>query len=432
MILITFFLSSASFGFTLQESVEIALENNPEILSQAEKIKGFEGQVGQAFSGFLPQFKIEGEYGKDYRTPVSYDVMPGTSFTLYPDEAADVTSYRAVLSQNIFTGGKLTSQLDIAKVRLEIAKEELRRKKQELVYKVAAAYYNVLGSEKLVELSRESAEFAQAHLDRVKNYFSLGRVPKADMLRAKVKVAEEGLRKIQAGNQLDLSKVEFNNFLGREMEKEVLLEDMKFKASKKSLPNYKELLALAFGHRAEWRALSLQKRIGEKEISLAKSGYFPNLVLSGSTSKNITDYPDNNLKREVDSWNVYGMLSWTVFDGLNTPNQIKQAQAGLAEVEIREKQVANRIRADVKAAQLSFKAADLSIQGAQEEVEYAEENLKHAQEKYRKGVSGNIDLLDAQSALTKAKTDLLQAKFDFELAKAKINMAVGKEVFALF
>lgn len=435
LILIVFFLGSASFGLTLRESVEIALENGPEILAQTEKIKGAEGQVGQAFSGYLPSLKIEGEVGKDYRTPISYDlsvISPGAFFTLYPDEAANVTNYRAVLSQNLYMGGKLSSQLDIAKVGLEITKDELKRKKQELTYQVASAYYGVLHAQRLLELSLESKEFAQAHLDLVKNYFSLGRVPKADMLRAKVKVSGEDLRKIQAENQLDLVKIEFNNVLGREIEKEVLLEDMKFKASKKSLPSYKELLALAFEHRAERRVMSLQKRIGEKEISLAKSGYFPNLVLSGSTAKNITDYPDNSIRRDVDSWNVYGMLSWTVFDGLYTPNQIKVAQAGLAEVEVREKQVMNRITADVKASHLTFKAAELSIQAAQEEVEYAEENLKHAQEKYRKGVSGNIDLLEAQTSLSKAKTDLLFAESDLELAKARVNLAVGDEVFALY
>lgn len=438
LILIAFFVGSASFGLTLRESVEIALENNPEILAQTEKINGLESQVGQAFSGFLPELKIEGGLGKEHRTAVSYEILPGQDFILIPDEAAKVTNYRAILSQNLYTGGKLESRLDIARVRLIIAKEGLKRKKQELVYKVASAYYGVLRAKKLVDLSLESADVASAHLAQARAYYGLGRAPKADLLRAKVKVAQEELRKIQAVSELEMAQIELNAVLGREIEEPLLLKDMKFRASEVALPGSQELLFLAFKYRPEWEVFNLQKIIGERNIILARSGFLPNLILRGSISRSYLEYPEGSLNQqttgvaESDSWNIYGMVTWTLFDGLKTPNKIREAQANLAEVKANERENENRIAAEVKQARLYFNAARLRIQGAKKEIEYAEENLKHAQEEYRKGVRGNIDFIEAQTSLTKAKTDLLNAESDHELAKVKINLAVGKEIFTLF
>jgi len=440
LILIIFFLGSASFGLTLRESVEIALENNPEILAQAEGINKLESEADQAFSGFLPELKIEGTYGRSYRTGVSYELLRGEKFTLTPDDAANVTIYGAKLSQNLYTGGKLESRLDIARVRVKIAEEELKRRKQELIYKVILAYYDVLQAKRLLDLSLESMDLTNAHLELVKSYYSLGRVPKADLLFTNVKFAEAEFRKIRTENELEAAKIEFNRILGREIEIPILFKEMDFGLQEAAPPSSQDLLSLAFEHRPEWKVLNFQKIIGERKIVLAQSEFAPDLILSGSISKSYLDYPETEAMAEEDAtgvadsfaWNIYGMLSWTIFDGLRTPNQIRGAQAELAEIKKYEREIENRIAAEIRQARLNLDAANLLIQVAQKEVEYAEENLALAQERYRKGVGGNVEFLEAQAALSKAKTDQLQAKADYELAKAKINLAVGKEVFALF
>ncbi|MEE8637737.1 MAG: TolC family protein [Candidatus Margulisiibacteriota bacterium] len=439
LILIVFFIGSTSFGLTLQESVEIALENNPEILAQAERINALGSEIGQVYSAFLPELKIEGRFGREYQSSISYEILPGQTFVVTPDNAANVKDYRAVLTQNLYTGGKLESRLDIARVRLKIAKEELRRKKRELVYRVALAYYSVLRAERLLDLSLESADVAAAHLAQAKAYVALGTAPKADLLRAQVKAAEVELGKIQAESELEIARIEFNDVLGREAEEPLILKDAKSRASEDVLPSSEELLFPAFEHRPEWKVLNLQRVIGEREIIFARSGFSPTLSLRGTISRSYLDYPPGELQieestgiLESDTWNVYGLVSWTIFDGLKTPNKIREAEANLAEIKAHERRIENRIVADVKRARLYFCAAKLRIKSAQKGVEYAGQNLMLAQEKYRKGVRGNIEFIEAQTSLTKAKTDLLNAEADYELTKAKINLAVGQEVFALF
>lgn len=423
---------SASFALTLRESVDLAMKNNPQIHAQRKRITRAESDVGQVFSGYLPNVRLEGKIGLDYRTPIIYDISPGTSFTLYPDEAGTATGLKAVLSQNLYTGGRLESRLGIAKAGLEITKEELTRKKQELIYGVVVAYYGVARARKLLELSEESVDVAKRHLKQIETYFNVGGVARSDLLRGRVRVSKNELRRIKDQSDLEIAEIKLNDILGREINAAVQVEEMKPEPTAIALRDSKNLLDLAFEHRPKLRILGLRKKMSQGKINLARAEYLPSFRLMGSLSKDITNYSAASINYDVSSWNVGGVFSWTAFDGFKTQNQVKAARAAFAEIEVYENQTRNRIAAELKVAQLYFNAAKLRIRSAKEEVKFAEENLKHALEEYRSGVKRNIEYLEARRLLNGARADLLSAEADFELAKAKINLTVGKVVFNIF
>ena len=428
---ILFFFVSACSGLTLSESIQTALENNPEVLAQQERVKAHEARVGQAFSGFLPQINLEGELGKDYRTPVSYSVA-GSTFTLYPDEAGTVTGLRAVFSQNIFTGGEIRSRLEIEKIGLEIEKEELKRIEQEVSYKAALAYFKVLHAQAFVALSQEFVQVAQEHLGLVQKYYALGRVPRTDLLRAQVRVAEEENRAAEAENAVALARVDLNNVLGKDIGEETVPEDMEGgeNGQDPSLAAGEDLYAVALQNRAEWKGFQLRKLAGGKQIDLARSGYLPDLTLNGGVARDIADYSANAIRRETDSWNVYGLVSWTVFDGLSTQNRVREAQARLLEIAAQERLVKNRIQTEVEQARLNQYAARRRVRGAKKTVALTQENLALARQRYLKGAANNIEFLEAQAALARAKADLLWSGLENRLAAMRLDLALGKELLA--
>ena len=68
-----------------------------------------------------------------------------------------------------------------------------------------------------------------------------------------------------------------------------------------------------------------------------------------------------------------------------------------------------------------------TIGSAKKAEELAEENYKVSSLRYRSGVGTNLEVIDAQVALTQARINYSQAQFDLEIAKAKINKVVGRE-----
>ena len=69
--------------------------------------------------------------------------------------------------------------------------------------------------------------------------------------------------------------------------------------------------------------------------------------------------------------------------------------------------------------------ADKRIETTQVAVEKAEEDYKIAGVRYSAGVGTNLDVIDAQVALTDAKNNYIQAMYDYNTSKADLDKAMG-------
>ena len=84
------------------------------------------------------------------------------------------------------------------------------------------------------------------------------------------------------------------------------------------------------------------------------------------------------------------------------------------------------ITLDVTQSYLSFQQAKERIHLAELTVEQASENYRTAAEKYKTGLTTSSELLDAEVALLQSKLQLTQSLVDHELAKARLEKAVGE------
>ncbi len=74
---------------------------------------------------------------------------------------------------------------------------------------------------------------------------------------------------------------------------------------------------------------------------------------------------------------------------------------------------------------LNMQEAKKLIDTSNVAVNQTTDTLKIAEEKYAAGVGTNLDVIDAQLALTQAKTNSTQALYDFNVDKAQLEKAVG-------
>ena len=62
-------------------------------------------------------------------------------------------------------------------------------------------------------------------------------------------------------------------------------------------------------------------------------------------------------------------------------------------------------------------------------VEQANESYRIIKEKYNEQLATSTDLIDAEVSLLDAKTKLTNAMVDFQLAKEKLEKAVGRKIY---
>lgn len=412
----------------LRDSIEIAKANSESIAIARWKVEAAEGLAGQAFSAFLPTLKIDASLAKNYseQPPINVEGIP--PIKPEPSEAENF-AYSGTITQNLFAGGRIWNSYVAADLGVAAAREEYRGNEIDLTYNVISAYYSVVKANKALELSEDSLEMAAKHLEQTKVMFSSGVVTKADILRSELEVAKAELAETKAKSAVDFANNSFNVIVGRPLDVQVILNEDDFKMGDLTAPDYNEFLSIAYKERPEWKIVKLGKDIASSQSYASYSGYLPSLLLSGSYGYN--DY--RNQKFDVDenlkNWNVALIGSWTIFDGLSTPNRIKEAYAKYAWAAKNKDLLQKNIAIDVKNACSALNSAVNEVRSAQKALELADENYKIAELRYSSGVGTNVEVMDAKTMYTSAKLDLLQAEFDYELAKAAVNKAVGKEVF---
>jgi outer membrane protein len=159
----------------------------------------------------------------------------------------------------------------------------------------------------------------------------------------------------------------------------------------------------------------------ETAIKMAKSGKLPSVSLSASNGWNGSVLPGSG----DDDWSVGLSASWSIFDAGSTSAKVKQADASLDKAKEQLVQVKNSAALEVRQNYLSMQEAEKRIDTNKVAVGKAEEDLVIAREKYNAGVGTNLDVIDAQLALTQAKTNEIQALFDYNVNVAKIDKAIG-------
>ena len=425
LILTLFPILSYAEELSLKSALDIAMDKSPAIVSAREGVVAADGKLGQAFGTLLPNLSVSGQTGLSYTKP--YEMFG--LLTVGTEETANVSGYTLTLSQPLFNGA-LMPGLQLAEANFHIAKENYRKASYDLVFNVVNTYYGVLMASKMNELSQDTLDMSKSHLKQVKAMLEAGTATRADVLRVEVQVANNEVGLMKADNAMVLAKDAFNNILGRDLESSVDLSEKEIAAEIVTPKTKKECLVMAFENKPEWKIFKMNKQMNANLKDVAYSGYLPSLALVGTASNNRTDYQENDfLNTEINTNTIVASAQWNLFDGFAREGRIKEANANLAALEASEDSIKNGIVLEVKDACLNLESAVKMIRSAKKAVDLARENYRISRERYITGAGSNLEMIDAQTAYTQASTNLYQAQFDYQKAKAKVNQAVGANVY---
>jgi outer membrane protein TolC len=125
------------------------------------------------------------------------------------------------------------------------------------------------------------------------------------------------------------------------------------------------------------------------------------------------------------AWSAGVALTYRVFDGFKTRSQVRQAEAQLAEYEVTLRDTEERTLLQIKQAILSIEDASKEVVAQQANVEEAQEAQRLAELGFSQGVRLQVEVLDAQRALTSAQATYATAVYNHELARLQLEQAIG-------
>jgi outer membrane protein TolC len=257
--------------FTVDEAIDYALQNNPQIEQLSIEFQKSKEQVGQTISAFYPTVSANGYYAYVTDVPIiEFDSIP------IPFGTHENYNVQLSLQQVIFAWGKLYNAYKISDLASDIAELNLVRKQQEVRYSVADAFYTLLVLEEYLDQARENLEQLQRYAAVVETRYKAGLVSQFDLLRARVQAENLKPMVINTENTLNVAREGFKLLLGMNMYAEFVLSG-ELRATDEEF-SLDELIASALENRAEIKNLKNAEKIAQLNLAITRRTNLPTLV----------------------------------------------------------------------------------------------------------------------------------------------------------
>ncbi len=380
--------------YTLDALVSIAIEKNPSVAVFNANLETAKASVISARAYPNPEMEFQGGSAKSLDTSVSqgeYSIGIGQ-----PLERPKKRLYR----QQAAEAEVMALERDAENFRLEI-KTAVKR-----------AFYQLLLTEKVLEIANENHKTVKELLRIVDVRVKAGEAPEFELVKAKVELLRADKELKKAANMLVISKASLNAILGNALEAgfdikgEFIIREKKY--------DHNELLSNAM---QEHPLILKAKNYAEAKgfaLEMEKASIFPDVTVRGF------------FNRETDK-ESYGI-------GFSMPipfwYQRKGEIAGASAEKIKAEAELHRTRVELSKSiteeyqnyLIAYDQIDVFEKGL---LTQAEEALRIAELSYTQGQSGLLDYIDAQRVYRATLIEYYQSFFELEAAAASLERVAG-------
>jgi outer membrane protein TolC len=416
---------------TLKESIEMGLRNNKDIRISQSKLTSSDAKVSEVNSMFLPQLKFIASY-----TRLSDNVPPfevTTPFSPVPIKISDpvLNNYnlRLTLQQPLFTGFKLLSSKHSAEYNFNAAESEFSKEMNDAAFNIHNAFWNYYRAHEVRELLVNSLKQIENHLNDTKNFLENGLVTQNDYLKLQVQYSNTKLILIEAENNLEVTRAVFNKMLGLSLEAptEISADKLETESIEYDLEG---LIKEAKSNREELESLSFRLKALEENITSARSGWFPNIFLTGNYYYSNPNSRYQPLMAEWnDTWDIGVTLNWDIWDWGMTSSKTTQAEELSIQTQTTLEKMNDNIEVEVYQSYLNLIKAKEKVEVSKLTLEQSFENYRITSEKYNEQLATSTDLIDAEVTELQAATSLTSSLVEYNLAKVRLERAIGRKIY---
>jgi len=405
--------------YSLNELVNIAFQNNPQLKANEKNIQAGLKQIDYLDKDYLPQIFFDFNISRwKYLLPNKQKLLGNSLNDIYAD-------FR--INQLIYDWSKNSLQKDYADKTVDIDRNFTRKLKQAFTFSIAKNYLELLKAKRTVQIQEEAINQLREHLKNAEALYSIGKVSNLDVIKAQVQIEVAIDELAKAKNQLDVQKNNINvlcgNTLGDSFNVTDNIDDLWNQYSNKSY-GIDELNNFLVEKHPDLENIRTQKELKSKEAELFNKEYYPNFYVFG-----ITNVEDSKLPMGNFNWNVGLSVTYSLpfFRGSNFKEKVEQSKIRMDALQENEYAILQQLETNVKNNLVKLDDIKSRLSGTQKIVKLAEESLTTANLKYNIGKGSSLDVLDAETVLTTAKLNLNQIVIDLLSTIAELNYNIGSD-----
>lgn len=405
-------------GETLADAIALAYQSNPNLQAQRAQLRSVDEGYVTARRGWDPQLSVtlDGTYAHQQQQ---------SFFGGRQDVASNSGQAALVLTQPLYTGGRVAASVNAAAADVRAGRQQLAQTEIEILQATIQAYADVYRDETLLKIYQDELILLQSQVDEAELRLKAGEATVTDVLQSRSQLESARVNYALAQAQLQNSRSNYTAVVGQNPGK---------LAPPPTLPNQPSTVDEAFDlAETDSPALNLARQTEQASrwrIAEAKAGDRPSVTLQGRYGYEgvLSPFERDAFSR---AYAVEAVLTQNLFTSGITESAVRKAidlntsdRIGIEAT--RRTVVKNVAQAWNNVVSLKASAALLANQ-----ISIASKYFEDTKIEYRIGQRSTLDVLVAEQAVRGAKVSLSQAEHDHTVAEAGLLAATGRLTFAL-
>jgi len=418
---------------TLEEAVNIALENNYQLKQAENNLSLAETQVFSAKADYLPSlnssFNGSRNVGRQFiQEDLSFDDR--TTYGMSGNLNTNLT---------IFDGFRNISNLRGAQANKLSQEENLNRMRETIIFNTASRFLQVAVDEELMKIAEATLEASQSQLEQIDAQVEVGSRPTVDLYNQEATVANDELSLIQRENALSVSIAQLLRVMQDDSIEDIDIEmpaidDMSLAPQELDLQS---LIEAALSSRSDYAAQEYAIIDNEMSQKIARSALLPTLSASAGISGRYSDQFIDPVSREVSSFsdqffdqNVNRSLGLSLqiplFNRWNNKTNIESAKIQLKNSRLQLENIRFQISEEVRQAYTDYLSLSKELESSERALIAAERALETEQQRYEVGATTLIELNQANANFVQAQSNRVQATYNFVFQDKLLDYYIGQ------
>ena len=398
-------------SLSLEEYRTQVLEYNQDLQKAQQSAEGALYSLKSIKTGFFPRVDVSGNYSWQFE---EIDFLPGTPLK------HDNYGVEAGIVQQIYTGGAVRKQHEVAKLQYAIAQLAVEHTTDNIVYAADVCYWTLVANQNLLRVAEEYVVLINELYGIVNKRFEEGAISRTDLLMVQNRLKEAELQQNTAMTNYRIALQSLNIMVGADPDREVFLSD----TIRHTLQQPQEQeLDKALEKRADYQAAVKNVEVAKMQTRMARSEFLPQIVVGVKE------------KYGTQLLNVNGDRKWatTAYAQVNIPvfhwgKMRKEVQKGRSQEEVRElerTQLRDQVNKELSKAWVNMTETANRLKIVRSSLEIAEDNLDLNTFSYNEGKLPILDVLSAQASWLQAYTNVVSVNYQYKVAIAEYMRVLG-------
>jgi len=320
-------------------------------------------------------------------------------------------------AMNLFNGFRDVANYRRAEAVIALRRATLLDAQAVVLLDVAQTFYQVLRSERSVEVLENSLRVQGERVRDIQAKHRAGLARPLDVAQTEAQESQTRVNLIQAQSDVRNGRKLLAFLTGTPIEAHPLVDDFGLPAS---VPSGDELVQEAESQRQDLAAARFNVEAARQGVQDAFGEYYPSVSLT------LNYWLERQSSSLGSWWSGAVAANIPIFEAGRIEADAKTALSALRQATLNESLVRRTIDRDVLVAQENLTAADERVRELRVQLEAAQEAFRQAEQSYNVGLATNLERLTAQDSLLSTQLQLVSAEFDRKVFYLDLRRTIGR------